>query len=85
MLMEACHPHGIKISLSHYTPSVPKCKASKISQKSTLFKFDQVYIEKYEYLEFLTNISRFTIKYIFSIFLLNIVDVDTFSEIFGQN
>jgi hypothetical protein len=34
-----------------YTPSVLKCKASKLDQKSRPSKFDQVYIEKYEYLQ----------------------------------
>jgi hypothetical protein len=33
------------------SPSIPKCKASKLGQKSRPSKFDQVYIEKYEHLQ----------------------------------
>ena len=46
--------------------------------------FDQVYIQDYEDLQDQINISISTIRYIFILYLFNIVVVDIFFYIFGQ-
>jgi hypothetical protein len=66
------------------TLSVSKFKTSKLSQKLTTSKFDQVYIEKYKYFQYKIHINRFTIKYIFSMSSFDIANVYIFMSKLDQ-
>ena len=52
-------------------------------KKSMLSKFDQAYIQKYEDKKYQININISTVRYIFIMYLFNIVVLNSFLYIFG--
>ena len=60
------------------TPSVPQYKVYYFSKKSNFSMFDQVYRQKYQYLEYQINTIRFPMMKNFIWYIFGIVDVDNF-------
>ena len=66
------------------TPSIPQYKVYYFSKKSNFSKFDQVYRQKYQYLEYQIIITRFIMNYIFTFYIFSIINLYIFCCEVGQ-
>ena len=66
------------------TPSVPQYNVYYFSKKSNFSKFDQIYRQKYQCLEYQIIITRFIMNYTFTFYIFSIINLYIFCCKVGQ-